>query len=93
VKLGDDDTPPTVGFLEVITLGAACILLGSAAAGTVSLPSGPMRLVFEQPSDEFVVEIELEGMASEVSVLRSSLACTARVQFKSEVLIPVAGLD
>ena len=88
------EAAPTVGCLEVITVGAACILPGSTAAGIVSLPNGPIkRLVLEYPSDEFLVEIELEGMASEVNVLRSSLVCSAQMQLKSEILIPTAVLD
>ena len=81
-------------FLEAITLGAACILPGSTAASMVTLPEDTVKhLVLEYPTGEFLVELELQGMGSEVRVLRSSLICTAHMVLSSEIVMPTAILD
>ena len=84
-----------IGVLGAVTVGTACAIPGSVAAGVVSLPAGPVkRLSVEHPSGEFSLEIEVEEKGQgEVRVTRSSLIRTARALFRGEVLIPASVWD
>ena len=86
---------PAIGVLMAVTVGTACILPGSVAAGIVRPAEGPVkRLSIEHPSGEFSVEIEIqEGDAGQLQVLRSSLIRTARALFRGELLVPASVWD
>ena len=81
-----------IGVLGAVTVGTACAIPGSVAAGIVSLPVGSVkRLSVEHPSGEFSLEIEVEEKSQgAVRVTRSSLIRTARALFRGEVLIPTS---
>lgn len=80
-----------IGVLGAVTVGTACVLPGSVADGLVS-PTGEKvrRLSVEHPSGEFSLELEIDGRAEGVKVVRSSLIRTARALFRGEVLIPAS---
>src|SRR6516162_5814758 len=84
-----------IGVLGAVTVGTACAIPGSVAAGIVSFPVGSVkRLSVEHPSGEFSLEIEVEeGSEGAVRVTRSSLIRTARALFRGEVLIPASIWD
>jgi len=84
-----------IGVLGAVTVGTACVLPGSVAAGIVSVPDGVVkRLSVEHPSGEFSVEFELaENGADEPRVVRTSLIRTARALFRGQVLIPASIWD
>jgi len=84
-----------IGVLGAVTVGTACVIPGSIAAGIVSAPAGPVkRLSVEHPSGEFSLEIEVdEKSGGEVKVTRSSLIRTARALFRGEILVPASVWD
>ena len=84
-----------IGVLGAVTVGTACAIPGSVAAGIVSLPAGAVkRLSVEHPTGEFSLEIEVEeNSEGAVRVTRSSLIRTARALFRGEVLIPTSIWD
>jgi 4-oxalomesaconate tautomerase len=85
---------PAIDALEAITIGAACVLPGSVAAPLVTLPDGPVkRLGVQHPTGEFTLELELEGIGSEVRVLRSSLICGVQVLSNEKLSIPPTALE
>ena len=79
-----------IGVLGAVTVGTACVMPGSVAAGIVSPPQGAIkRLSVEHPSGEFSLEIEAgETTGGELNIVRSSLIRTARALFRGEVLVP-----
>jgi 4-oxalomesaconate tautomerase len=84
-----------IGVLGAVTIGTACVLPGSVAAGVVSVPDGAVkRLSVEHPTGELSVELEVVGAdGAEPRVVRASLIRTARALFRGEVLIPAAIWD
>jgi 4-oxalomesaconate tautomerase len=85
---------PAIGALEAITLGAACVLPGSIAAGLVTLLDGPIkRLDVKHPTGEFSLELELESIGPEVKVLRSSLICTVQTLSREKIPLPATALE
>ena len=84
-----------IGVLGAITVGTACVMLGSVAAGLVSVPDGAVkRLSVEHPTGELSVELEVAGTGgAQPKVVRASLIRTARALFRGEVLIPSAIWD
>jgi 4-oxalomesaconate tautomerase len=83
-----------IGVLGAVTVGTACVLPDSVAAGIVSMPDGVVkRLSVEHPSGEFSVELELAENTHEPRVVRTSLIRTARALFRGEVLIPASVWD
>ena len=83
-----------IGVLGAVTVGTACAIPGSVAAGIVSLPAGAVkRLSVEHPTGEFSLEIEVEEKSEDARVTRSSLIRTARALFRGEVLIPASIWD
>jgi len=80
-----------IGVLMAVTVGAACVLPGSVAAGIVRPSAGPVkRLSIEHPSGEFSVEIQADDCGGQLKVLRSSLIRTARALFRGELLVPAS---
>lgn len=78
-----------IGVLGAVTVGTACVIPGSVAAGIVSAPPGRIKqLSVEHPSGEFSLEMEVEEKDGKVNVVRSSLIRTARALFRGEILIP-----
>jgi len=79
-----------IGVLGAVTVGTACVLPGSVAAGIVSLPQGAVKpLSVEHPSGEFSLEIEVDSATPNgLKVVRSSLIRTARALFRGDVLVP-----
>ena len=84
-----------IGALGAVTVGTACVLPGSVAAGVVSVPDGAVKRVsVEHPSGELSVELEVATIdGAEAKVVRASLIRTARALFRGEVLISSAVWD
>jgi len=83
-----------VGVLGAVTVGTACVIPGSVAAGIVSVPQGRVkRLSVEHPSGEFSLEMEVDEKDGQVTVVRSSLIRTARALFRGEILVPASIWD
>jgi 4-oxalomesaconate tautomerase len=83
-----------IGVLGAVSVGTACVLMGSVATGIVSLPEGAVKLLsLEHPTGELSVELEVTDAGGEPKVVRASLIRTARALFRGEVLIPVAVWD
>ena len=84
-----------IGVLGAVTVGTACVLPGSIAAGIVSLPDGAVKRVsVEHPTGELSVELELaKAQGTGPMVVRASLIRTARALFRGEVLVPAAIWD
>ena len=80
-----------IGVLMAVTVGTACVLPGSVAAGIVRPQEGPVKgLSIEHPSGEFSVEFEVEQSGGGMKVVRSSLIRTARALFRGELLVPAS---
>jgi 4-oxalomesaconate tautomerase len=84
-----------IGVLGAVTVGTACVLPGSVAAGVVSVPDGAVkRFSVEHPTGELSVDLEVAGAdGDQLRVVRASLIRTARALFRGEVLIPAAIWD
>lgn len=83
-----------IGVLGAVTVGTACVIPGSVAAGIVSVPQGRVkRLSVEHPSGEFSLEMEVDEKDGQPNVVRSSLIRTARALFRGEILIPASIWD
>jgi len=84
-----------IGVLGAVTVGTACVLPGSVAAGLIAAAEGRVKqLSIEHPSGEFSVEIEVDlGDGGGFKVVRSSLIRTARALFRGEVLVPSSVWD
>jgi 4-oxalomesaconate tautomerase len=79
-----------IGVLAAVTVGTACVLAGSVAAGVARLAEGnPQRVSVEHPTGEFSVELELDP-ADPQKVTRAALLRTARLIMRGEVMIPSA---
>jgi 4-oxalomesaconate tautomerase len=84
-----------IGVLGAVTVGTACVMPGSVAAGIVDLPHGVIkRISVEHPSGEFSMELELAETDPHTSkILRASLIRTARALFQGAVLVPASIWD
>ena len=83
-----------IGVLGAVTVGTACVIPGSVAAGIASTPPGRVKqLSVEHPSGEFSLEMEVEEKDGNINVVRSSLIRTARALFRGEILIPAGVWD
>jgi len=83
-----------IGVLGAVTVGTACVIPGSVAAGIVSVPQGKVKqLSVEHPSGEFSLEMEVDEKNGQVNVVRSSLIRTARALFRGQILIPASIWD
>ena len=79
-----------IGVLAAVTVGTACVLAGSVAAGVAQLGAGnPKRVSVEHPTGEFSVELELDR-ADPQKVSRAALLRTARLIMRGEVMVPAA---
>lgn len=79
-----------IGVLAAVTVGTACVLAGSVAAGVAQLAAGnPKRVSVEHPTGEFSVELELDP-ADPQKVTRAALLRTARLIMRGEVMVPAA---
>lgn len=80
-----------IGVLAAITVGTACVLPGTVAAGIAVLAGdGPVHtLGVEHPSGAFTVELETDP-ARPGSIVRSALVRTARPIMRGEVLLPAS---
>jgi 4-oxalomesaconate tautomerase len=83
-----------IGVLGAVTVGTACVIPGSVAAGIIFAPPGRVKqLSVEHPSGEFSLEMEVDEKDGQVNVVRSSLIRTARALFRGEILIPASIWD
>ncbi|MGO4280857.1 4-oxalomesaconate tautomerase [Cupriavidus sp. RAF20_2] len=80
-----------IGVLAAITVGTACVLPGTVAAGVAVLRgAGPVHTIsVAHPTGEFTVELETDP-ARPGSIVRSALVRTARPIMRGEVLIPAS---
>jgi 4-oxalomesaconate tautomerase len=79
-----------IGVLAAVTVGTACVLDGSVAAGIAVVPAGNVKRVsVEHPSGEFTVELEVDP-ANPQNVIRAALLRTARLLMRGEVMVPAA---
>lgn len=79
-----------IGVLAAVTVGTACVLDGSVAAGIAVVPAGHVKAVsVEHPSGEFTVELEVDP-ANPQNVTRAALLRTARLLMRGEAMIPAA---
>jgi 4-oxalomesaconate tautomerase len=79
-----------IGVLAAVTVGTACVLVGSVAASVAQLAEGnPKRISVEHPSGEFSVELELDPGAPQ-KVIRAGLLRTARLIMRGDVMVPAA---
>ena len=79
-----------IGVLAAITVGTACVLPGSVAAGVAVVDAGPVHAIgVEHPTGEFAVELETDP-AAPGTILRSALIRTARPIMRGEVLVPAS---
>lgn len=78
-----------IGVLAAVTVGAACVLAETVAAGVARLSGrGPVYTIsVEHPTGEFTVELETD-QADPRAIRRSALVRTARPIMRGEVLIP-----
>lgn len=77
-----------IGVLAAVTVGTACVLSGSVAAGVAQRVEGnPTRISVEHPTGEFSVELELDP-AELQKVTRAGLLRTARLIMRGEVMVP-----
>jgi len=77
-----------IGVLAAVTVGTACVLEGSVAAGVARLGAGnPQRVSVEHPTGEFSVELELDPNDPQ-KVTRAALLRTARLIMRGEVMVP-----
>ncbi|PLQ00866.1 4-oxalomesaconate tautomerase [Cupriavidus pauculus] len=77
-----------IGVLAAITVGTACVLPGTIAAGVAVVEAGPVHAIsVEHPTGEFAVELETDP-ADPGTILRSALIRTARPIMRGEVLVP-----
>ncbi|AXV84407.1 4-oxalomesaconate tautomerase [Ralstonia solanacearum] len=82
----------SIGVLAAVTVGTACVLPGTVAAGIARGPAagGPTHAVsVEHPSGEFTVELETDPTQPN-GIVRSALVRTARPIMRGEVLVPAA---
>jgi 4-oxalomesaconate tautomerase len=78
-----------VGVFAAVSVGAACAIPGTVAAGLAVVPEARRKLMaVEHPSGEMTVEIEIGGTAEKPEVVRAGMLRTARRLFAGEVLIP-----
>jgi 4-oxalomesaconate tautomerase len=91
------DCHAAIGVLGAVTVAAACVLPGSAAAGLAVVPAGVRkRLAIEHPSGEFTVELDLDeacGATGGPRLRRSALLRTARLLFDGYVHVPAGVWD
>ena len=79
-----------IGVLAAVTVGTACVLEGSVAAGIATVPAGHVKPVsVEHPTGEFTVELEVDP-AHPQNVMRAALLRTARLIMRGEVMVPAA---
>ena len=79
-----------IGVLAAVTVGTACVLPGSVAAGVAVIPGGLVKTIsVEHPTGEFSVELELDPAASD-KVTRAALLRTARLIMRGEVMVPAS---
>lgn len=79
-----------IGVLAAITVGTACVLPGTVAAGVAVVDAGPVHAIsVEHPTGAFSVELETDP-ANPGSILRSALIRTARPIMRGEVLVPAS---
>lgn len=79
-----------IGVLAAVTVGTACVLDGSVAAGIAVVPAGSSKSIsVEHPSGEFTVELEVDPACPQ-NVMRAALLRTARLLMRGEVMIPAA---
>jgi Uncharacterized protein conserved in bacteria len=79
-----------IGVLAAVTVGTACVLSSSVAAGVAQRVEGnPTRISVEHPTGEFSVELELDP-AEPQKVIRAGLLRTARLIMRGEVMVPAA---
>lgn len=77
-----------IGVLAAVTVGTACVLDGSIAAGIAIVPAGHVKSVsVEHPTGEFSVELETDPVNPQ-DVIRAALLRTARLIMRGEVMIP-----
>lgn len=79
-----------IGVLGAVSVAAACLLPGSAAARLAAPVAGrgERRLEIEHPSGSFTVELETEGEGPAMRLLRSAILRTARKLMDGEVFAP-----
>jgi len=79
-----------IGVLAAVTVGTACVLPGSVAAGVAVLRAGDDKTIsVEHPTGEFSVNLALDP-ANPQNVQRAALLRTARLIVRGEVMIPSA---
>lgn len=79
-----------IGVLAAVTVGTACVLDGSVAAGIAAMQQGNVKTVaVEHPTGEFSVELEVDPEHPQ-TVTRAALLRTARLLMKGDVMIPAA---
>jgi 4-oxalomesaconate tautomerase len=79
-----------IGVLAAVTVGTACVLDGSVAAGIAVVPAGNVKAVsVEHPTGEFTVELEVDP-ANPQNVMRAALLRTARLLMRGEAMIPAS---
>ena len=79
-----------IGVLAAVTVGTACVLDGSVAAGMAVVAAGnSKRISVEHPSGEFTVELEVDP-ANPQKVISAALLRTARLIMRGEVMVPAS---
>lgn len=79
-----------IGVLAAVTVGTACVLSGTVAAGIAQRGAGrSTRISVEHPSGEFSVELECDPAETQ-KVIRAGLLRTARLIMRGEVMVPAA---
>ncbi|MBY4945897.1 4-oxalomesaconate tautomerase [Cupriavidus respiraculi] len=80
-----------IGVLAAITVGTACVLRGTVAAGVARITgTGPTHAIsVEHPTGEFTVELQTDPARPD-AIARSALVRTARPIMRGEVLIPAS---
>jgi 4-oxalomesaconate tautomerase len=88
------DCHAAIGVLGAVSVATACIMPGSVAQGTATVPAGTTkRMSVEHPTGEFSVTLEVGGTPDEPTVLKAGLLRTARLIMRGEVLVPAAVWD
>ena len=79
-----------IGVLAAVTVGTACVLNRSVAAGIARVQDGNVKTMsVEHPTGEFSLELEVDP-ANPQQVNRAALLRTARLIMRGEVMIPAS---
>ena len=79
-----------IGVLAAVTVGTACVLVGSVCDGVAVVPPGNVKKVsVEHPTGEFSVELEVDP-AHPQNVTRAALLRTARLIMRGDVMVPAS---